>query len=138
CVRASVMRRGHLDVFNGAAAIALLVLDADVGKFHVSVPAWQLSFASPLLDLLSLPFRPPRCVVAATIGRFPEALIFALQFLFEDHAADLSASGNEPFGTLDVHSIQADVMRQFTRFRDAGVESLTVVVTSVPSRIFQH
>jgi hypothetical protein len=132
------VRRGHLDVFNGAAAIALLVLDADVGKFHVSVPAWQLSFTSPVLDLLRLPFWPPRSVVAATIGRLQEALIFALQFLFEDHATDLSASGYEPFGTLDVRSIQADVMRQFARFRDAGVESLTGVVSSVPSPVFQH
>jgi hypothetical protein len=132
------MRRGHLHVFNGVAAITLFVLDANVGEFHVSVPAWQLSFTSPLLDLLRLPFWPPRSVVAATIGRLEEALIFALQFLFEDHAADLSASGNEPFGTLDVRSIQADVMRQFTRFRDAGAESLTGVVTSVPSRVFQH
>ncbi len=132
------MRRGHLDVFNGVAAIALLVLDADVGKLDVSVPVWQLSFASPVLDLLRLSVWPTRGIVAAAIGRLQEALVLALQFLFKDYAADLSASGNEPFGTLDVRSIQADVMRQFARFRDAGVESLTGVVSSVPSRVFQH
>src|SRR5262245_27457370 len=68
-VRSSIMRRRHLDVFNRAVAIALLVFNANVRKFQVPVSVRQMTFASPFLKFLGQSVGSTRRVWTVTIGR---------------------------------------------------------------------
>ncbi|PYQ83822.1 MAG: hypothetical protein DMG02_33110 [Acidobacteria bacterium] len=98
-----------------------------------------MTFASPLFDFLRLSVWSTRGFVTATIGCLQEALVVALQFIFEDDAANLRTAGNQSFSTLNVCAIQPHVVCEFARLRDADMEGLTsVAVISIPSRVFQH
>jgi hypothetical protein len=124
------MGRRDLYVFNAAAAIPLLVLEANVRELDVPIDARQMPLARPTFDLLRRPVGATGRVAPSTVRGLQEALIVAFQFLFEDDAMHPRAPPGEPVGGLFVRSIQPRIMCQLARLRDAGVELLAGLVTS--------
>jgi hypothetical protein len=104
----------------------------------MSVPVREVMFASPLFDFLRLSVRSTRGVAPAAIRRLEEALVLALELLFEYDSLDLSPARSQALSALNVCAIQPDVVRQFPRLGYAGIEDLTPVLTSVLSRFFKH
>ncbi|MFN2444511.1 MAG: hypothetical protein ABR606_02810 [Vicinamibacterales bacterium] len=88
---AAVVRREQLDTFVMFAAVDL-VLDAVIGEVHLAVEVRQVVVARPVADLVlgapwsAVAVRPVAVVV------LEEFLVFTLQILLEDDAADLGVA----------------------------------------------
>jgi len=87
-VSAAVVRRDDLDVLDGPAPVAAVVLETGVRELDVSILVRQLVLLGPsghcigpLLRLLA-PFS------ARSVFRLEEPLILPLQFFLENHTAD--------------------------------------------------
>jgi hypothetical protein len=65
---AAIVRGHDLDVLVPTPAIATLVLDAGIGKVHVTVVVPQLVLPRPPRDLFRFPIRPPAAVRLATVA----------------------------------------------------------------------
>ena len=109
------MRRDDLDVLNGAAAVAALVLDSRVRKLNVSVLVGQLVFLSPSSNrLVRSSGVSPRSRRVAVLG-LQEPLILALQFLFENDPAHRLAPFGEALGSLHVRAVDPGIVGQLAR-----------------------
>jgi hypothetical protein len=137
-MRATVMRRGDLDVLVNRSAVAVVVFDSDVGELDMALVVRQLVLARPPLDLLRVSFGSPRRVPAATTGRMKETLVIALELLFQNDSANTAAAGNQAIDSLLVRAIQPDVVCQFSWLRNAGMEGLLRLVTSCAPGILEH
>ena len=77
----AIVRGDDLDVLVPTAAIAIFVLDARIGKVHVTVVVRQLMLPRPPRDLFRFPNRPPVAVLPATVALVEKTLVVALQLL---------------------------------------------------------
>ena len=121
---AAIVRGHDLDVLVPTPAIAVLVLDAGIGKVHVPVVVRQLVLPRPPCDLLRLAIRPAVAVLLAAIALVEETLIVALQLVVENDAPDPTALAAEPLLGALVGAIDLGVVRQLARLPEAGVERL--------------
>lgn len=87
-VRASVVRREHLDILMALAAVGL-VLDAEVGEVDAVVKIRQVVVFRPAADLLLGAVRPSVAVGPVAVVVLQELLILPLQILFKHDAVDL-------------------------------------------------
>ena len=88
---AAIVRGHNLDIFVPTPAIAVLVLDADIGEVHVPVVVRQLVLPRPPRDLLRLAIRPAVAVLLAAIALVEESLIVTLELVVEDDAPNPTA-----------------------------------------------
>jgi hypothetical protein len=132
------MRRDDLDVLNGAAAVAAFVLNARVRKLNVSVLVGQLAFLSPSSNGLVPLFRRFTSLAAHAILRLHEALIFALQILFENNPAHRLAPLGQAVGDLHVRAVDPGVVSQLAGLGDADVKGLAITLRAGSSRSFEH
>jgi hypothetical protein len=137
-MRATVMRRGDLYVFQNATAIAVVVLDAHVRELDVTLVIRQLVLARPPLDLLGFSFGSTQGSTAAAIRLLKETLVVALELLLQHDTANATAASNQAVDGLLVGAIQANVVRQFPWLRDAGIEGLRRLVVSRAPRMLEH
>jgi hypothetical protein len=131
------MGRRHFYVFNGAAAIPLVVLDSNIRELDMPVVVRQVPLPRPPLDLLGRPIGPTARVAPAAIGCLEKALIVAFQLLFEDDVADARAALRQAFGRLPIGAIEPRVVRQLARLRDTRVVRLTGLATAGPAAILE-
>ena len=89
------MRRDHLDVLNGRAPVATVVLDTGIRELNVPVLIRQLVLLSPASHSIGPLLRRLTRLAARPVLCLEEPLILALQILFEDYAARV-ARGEEP------------------------------------------
>src|SRR5262245_27652698 len=104
-VRAAVVLGNDLDVVMPIASIER-VLDPKVRKVDALVEVRQVVFARPLLNLARVPVRPAVAVGPPAVVLLQPRLVLALQFLFEDDAADVGALIPKPFFLAQVRAIQ--------------------------------
>jgi hypothetical protein len=124
--------RGHdLDVLVPTPAIAILVLDARIGKVHVTVVVRQLVLPRPTRDLFRLPIWPPVAVLLATVALVEKTLVVTLQLVVENDAADPTAFAAEPFRCELVGTIDVRVVGQLARLPEASVERLVRFVRAL-------
>ena len=119
---AAVVRGHDLDVLVPTPAIAILVLDAGIGKVHVTVLVGQLVLPRPPRDLLRLAIGPAVAVLLATVALVEKTLVVALQLVVENDASDPTALPAEPLFCALVGAIDPGVVRQLARLPEAGVE----------------
>src|SRR5688572_17828210 len=89
-----------LEVERPQAAVAVLVLDARVGKLHVPILVRQLVIDGPAMDLLRRSIRPAVTVGSTAIALLQKLLVIALELVVEDDSADQRALFAEPLGLL--------------------------------------
>ena len=77
-------------------AVAVLVLDAGVGKLDVAVVVRELVLDGPTMDLFRCSIGPSVALGLATIALLQESLILALQLVVEHDAADEGAVFAQP------------------------------------------
>jgi hypothetical protein len=124
--------RGHdLDVLVPTAAIPILVLDARIGRVHVTVVVGQLVLPRPPRDLFWFPVRPPVAVLLAAVALVEITLVVALQLVVENDATDPTAFAAEPLLGALVGAIDVGVVCQFARLPEAGVERLAGFVRAL-------
>jgi hypothetical protein len=117
--------RGHdLDVLDVVSAVWPLVFDADVGKLDVIIDHRKLVLLRPPQNLCRVALGSPRTVPPAAVRCLEERLIFALQLVVQNDSVDAIATFDQALGGDKVRTVQPDVMRELTGFRDAGVERL--------------
>ena len=131
---AAVVQRLDLDVERSEVPVAVLVLDARVGKLDVAVVVRELVLDGPTMDLFRRSIGPSVALGLATIALLQELLVLALQLVVEDDATDEGALFAQPLGILEVGAIDLRVVHQLARpvhgetgvarTSDAGVELL--------------
>lgn len=125
-VRASIVRRQHLDIEREIAAVDV-VLDPHVRKHHVPlVVARQVVVVCPVLDLTEIAVRTAVGVLAIPIARLKEFLVLRLQFVLENDSMDMGALVSEPLGFLQICPIELRVVLQFARSLNAVMKCLSV------------
>jgi hypothetical protein len=131
------MRRNDLDVLYGPAAVAAVVLETGIRELNVPVLIRQLVLLSPASHSIGPLLRRFTMFAAPSVFRLEEPLIFALQVLFEDDAADRLTPFRQAFGCLHVRAVELGIVGQLTRLVDAHVERLAVTLGARPSRSFE-
>ena len=109
------MQRLDLDVERSEVAVAVLVLDARVGKLDVAVVVRELVLDGPTMDLFRRSIGPSVALGLAAIALLQELLILALQLIVENDAADEGTVFAEALGILEIGSIDLRVVRQLAR-----------------------
>jgi hypothetical protein len=132
------MRRDDLDVLNGTATVAAVVLNARVRKLNVSVLVGQLAFLSPSSNGLVPLLRRFTPLAARAVLGVQEPLIFALQILFENDPAHRLAPLGQALGSLHVGAIDPGIVSQFARFSDPDVERLSVPIGTGAAPSFEN
>src|SRR5690606_11369342 len=105
-----VMRRNDLDVLNGPAAVAAVVLETGIRELDVPVLIRQLVLLSPASHSIGPLLRRFTMFAAPSVFRLEEPLIFALQILFEDDAADRLTPFRQAFGCLHVRAVELGIV----------------------------
>jgi hypothetical protein len=136
-VSAAVMRCDDLDILNGPASVATVVLETGIRELDVPVLIRQLVVLSPASYGISPLLRRFTMLAARPVFCLEEPLIFALQILFEDDAADRLTPFRQAFGCLHVRAVDPGIVGQFTRLVDADVERLPVTLGARPARSFK-
>src|SRR5262249_24166051 len=136
-VRTAVMRRQDLEILDGRASIAVVVLDAHIRKLHVVLDHRELVRRRPCRDLIGVPIGPAIRIATAAVGRLQEPLTVTLQLVIEHDATDATTVAHYAFRRAAVGAIQVRVMRQFTRLADACVEPLRPVALAILAAVFQ-
>jgi hypothetical protein len=131
------MRRDNLDVLNGTATVAAVVLNARVRKLNVSVLVGQLAFLSPSSNRLVPLLRGFTPLAAGAVLGLQEPLIFALQILFENDPAHRLAALGQALGRLHVRAVDPGIVGQLARLGDADVKGLSITLRAGPSRSFE-
>src|SRR5262249_2081037 len=133
----SIVGRNHLDVLDGAATIAVVVLDSNIGQVDVPVVARQLVFPSPACDDLVLTFGDSAAVATTTTVLLQKPLILRLQFLLQHHAADARAAAGQLLGGSNVRGMDPRIVCQLTWLAHARVEPLLRLAGIGPAPTFQ-
>jgi hypothetical protein len=132
------VRRHDLDVERVITPIDV-VLDAHVRELDVApIVAGKVVLPCPILDLQRSAIGSAIAVVTIAIALLQKLLIFALQVVFENDAVDVRALVPKALGFLRVGAIEFRVMLQFTRLRDAGMESLAFARVLVQAARFEQ
>jgi hypothetical protein len=125
-MRASIVRRHHLDVERVIAAVDV-VLDPDVWELHVPlVIARQVVLDGPRSNLLDLAIGASIAVVAIAIPLLEELLILGLELVLQDDAMDVGALVAQALGLLEISPVDLRVVFQLTWFLDAVMERLAL------------
>jgi hypothetical protein len=132
------MWRDDLDVLNGTATVAAVVLNTRVRKLNVSVLARQLAFLGPASNSLVPLLRGFTSLAARAILRLQEALILALQILFENNPAHRLAPLGQAIGGLHVRAVDPGVVSQLAGLGDADVKGLAITLRAGSSCSFEH
>src|SRR5262245_6871446 len=132
------MRRDDLNVLNGAAAVAAVVLNTRVRKLNVSVLVRQLAFLSPSSNRLVPLLRRFASLAARAVLGLQESLIFALQILFENHSAHRLPPLGQPLGSLHVRAVDPGIVSQLAGLGDANVKGLAITLRAGSSCSFEH
>ena len=120
----SVMGRQDLHVFDIAAAVGPLVLDAEIRELDMIGDDRQVVGVRPLVDLLTRTARPPIRIGSIAIGLLEELLILALQLIVEDHALDACPLPGQPIRAVQVGSIELRIVCEFAGFYASRGERL--------------
>jgi hypothetical protein len=131
------MRRDNLDVLNGTAAVAAVVLNARVRKLNVSVLVGQLAFLSPTSNRLVPLLRCFTPLAARAVFGLQEPLIFALQILFQNDPAHRLAPLGQALGSLHVRAVDPGIVGQLSWLGDANVKGLSIILRPGPSSSFE-
>ena len=115
----------------------LLVLNPEVRKGDAVVEVRQVVLARPLLDLAVVTIMSAVAVRATTIVLLQPFLVFALELLLEDDAADFAALVPDLFLFAQLGAIQLRIVRQLARPADAGDEVLAALVGTLAAVCFQ-
>src|ERR1051325_5831823 len=92
----------------------------------------------PLRDLVRITIWSSIAVPLPSIGRLQEALVLALQFLFEHDAPDCGTAVHETIGGTQVRAIHVSVVCELPRLADARIERCRLVfVWCAPSAFEQ-
>jgi hypothetical protein len=102
---ASVVQRLDFDVERPRTPVAVLVLDAHIGKLDVAVLLRKLVLNGPAMDLLGRSIGPPVAVRLAAIPLLQKLLVLALQLVIEQHAADQRVVLAEALGLVEIGPI---------------------------------
>jgi hypothetical protein len=132
---AAVMRRDDLEVFDLPAPIPVLVLDAYIRKLDVLVFVWQSVRQRPLPNLVAGAIGSAVAVAFPAIALLEEALVFALQLVVEDHAADMTTALPDLLCRSFVRTVEVRVMRDLGPPGKARIEALAVIERTVLSCI---
>jgi hypothetical protein len=89
------MRRQHFQILDVRTSVAVVVLDAHIGKLHVFITHRQLIRHGPLRNLICVAVRTTTTIPTTTVGGLEEPLIGTLQFIIQNDAADASAAGDQ-------------------------------------------
>src|SRR5688500_15296810 len=87
----------HFKVFDVAAAIRPLVLDAEIGKLDTVVNEREPVGVSPVTHLLARSGRPSVAVRSVAVSLLEKPLVFALELVVEDYTPDACTVRPEPF-----------------------------------------
>jgi hypothetical protein len=137
-VRASIVRRHHLDVERAIATVDV-VLNPDVWELHMSlVVARQVVLQGPGSDLFKLAIRPAVTVAPVAIPLLEKLLILGLEFVLQDDAVDVRALVAQPLAFFEIGAIDLGVVLQLPGLLDAVVKSLAVRRVGVTPAGFQQ
>jgi len=116
------MQRLDLYVERSDVAVAVLVLDARVGKLDVTIVVREFVLDGPTVNLLRGSIGSAVAVRFATIALLQELLVLALQLVIEHDAADEGTVFAEALGILEISAVDLPVMHQLARpVHDPGV-----------------
>src|SRR5262245_39328503 len=132
------MRRDDLDVLNGAAAVAAVVLNTRVRKLNVSVLVGQLAFLSPSSNGIVPLLRRFTSLAARAILRLQEALIFALQILFENNPSQRLAPLGQAIRSFHVRAVDPGIVSKLAGLGDADMKGLAITLRAGSSCSFEH
>jgi hypothetical protein len=125
-MRASIMRREHLDIEGVIAAVGV-VFDAHIRELYVPVfVARQVMLERPRPHLLDVAIGTAIAVFLIGIPLLQKLLILALEIVLQDNAVDMRVVRRQPFRFAQICSVDLGVMRQLAWLLDAVVERLAV------------
>jgi hypothetical protein len=134
-MRPSVVKRDHLDVEVVVMPVLVDVFDAGIGEADVVLIARQGVLVCPVTDLPLAPIGTAVAVRAPPVVLLEKALIVALQLVIEDDPIDASAALAEALGLPEVRAVHLQVMFDFARLLQIGVELLLGPGSALPSRV---
>lgn len=126
---AAIVLREQLDVFVTLATLHL-VLDTEVGELHPFVDIRQVAILCPTTDLLLVAVRSAIAVRPVAVPLLKELLVFPLQILFEDDAADLDGLvfHAEPRFLLAICCVEVGIVVDLAGAAHARVERLWIAL----------
>src|SRR5437870_1060142 len=83
-VSSAIVRCFDLDVFSGSAAVAVVVLDSEIGELHVAVDAGQSIQNGPPFDFVFVTERLTLTVVTASVCFLQKPLVLSFEFVIQD------------------------------------------------------
>src|SRR6185503_16359130 len=130
-VRASIVRRHHLDVLVVPASVWLLILDSKIREMELIVEVRKIVLVRPVANLVRRPIRVAVIVVVVLVPFVQPSLIVALELVIEDDPFDVSLALEEPRLCLFVGAIDLEVVFQFALTRQARVERLAGLLIAI-------
>jgi hypothetical protein len=121
---AAVVDGLDLEIGRPQPAVAVLVLDARVGKLDVPILVRQFVLDGPAMDLVRRSIGPAVAGGSTAIALLQELLVIALELVVEDDAVDQRALFAEPLSLLQVRAIDLRVAGQFAGLAKARVKQL--------------
>jgi hypothetical protein len=131
------MDRDDFNILAAATSIQLFVLDAKVREMHLVVEVRQVVFPCPLFDLTLIAIGTSAVVVMIAIVLVEPTLVLTLEFVVEDDSLDACAAFLEARRFTFVGAIDLDVVFQFARFLETGVELLWAALTMCSTMVMQ-
>ena len=131
------MRRDDLDVLDGPASVAAVVLETGVRELDVSILVRQLVLLGPSGHCIGPLLRRLAPFSARSVFRLEEPLILPLQFFLENHTADWFAPLGKALACLHVRAVDPGIVGQLTGFGDTDIERLSIAARAGPSRSFE-
>jgi hypothetical protein len=136
-VGTAVVERCHLDIFDIAATVGPLVLQAKIGKVDVAVEEGQVVLLRPLLDFSWIAARTAVRIRLIAVAIVEELLVLALQFVVEHDAVNPYVVFLKPICSPDVGRVKLSVVRQLPRTHISRIECLPRLVFWCPVTLEQ-
>jgi hypothetical protein len=90
-VTTTIVQSLDLQIFRALPAVAVVVLDASVGKLHMPIVLRKVVFQSPTMNLFWRSIGSAVAVRSTAIPLLEELLVLAFEFVVEDNATDTRA-----------------------------------------------
>ena len=126
------MRRDDLDVLNGPAAVAAVVLEPCIRELNVALLVRELVLLSPTSHSIGPLLRRFTMLAAGAVFCLEEPLILALEFLFEHDSAHRLAPFGQALGCLHLSAVDPGIVVQLTGSGYTDVKRLSVAVCAGP------